>query len=181
MIWKRYIFREIVKIFALFLCSFFLIYSLIDYSTHMQDFIQNKEIQIHDIFIYYAHQFIKRANLLIPLALLIATIKVLTTFNTHRELLALQAAGISLKKLLRPFFFVALFCSLFNFLCSELLLPASLNYTDQFRHAHFKQPQTGKKERIPVVTLKDGSKLFYQYYDASRHLFFDVVWVRSLD
>ena len=99
MIWKRYILCEILKVFFLFLGCFFFLYSLIDYSLHMQDFIIDKRIQISHITTYYLFQFIKRADLLIPLALLISTLKVLFSLNSRGELIALQSSGVPAKKI----------------------------------------------------------------------------------
>jgi len=182
LIWERYFFREIIKVFILFLFVFYFLYSIMDYSTHMQDFIVDKQIQISDIFLYYANQFIKRADLLIPLALLIAAIKVLSTLNANRELVALQASGVKLKKLLSPFFLVACFCTCFNYFNGEYLLPNSLNYLDKFHYSHFKHMQKGRKrEPVHVLFLKDNSKLIYQTYDKEKKVFFDVIWLSSSD
>lgn len=181
-IWQRYFFKECIKVFGLFLFVFYLLYSLMDYSTHMQDFIVDKQIQISDIFLYYLHQFIKRADLLVPLALLVATIKVLCTLNANRELVALQASGLKLKTLMGPFFLLATFCTLFNYFNSEYLLPKSKNYLDLFHHSHFKHTQTQKKkEPVHVIGLKDNSKLVYQSYDAGKGVFFDVIWLSASD
>ena len=181
-IWKRYIFKELNKVFFFFLFCFFFLYGIVDYSTHIQDFVKDKHIQFADIALYYSCQFIKRADLLIPLALLIATIKVLCTMNGSRELVALQASGISKKKLFSPFFLMATFCCLFNLASVETLLPQSLNYLDSFRDAHFRHSFRGKRtEPFRVLHLKDGSKLIYQEYDAEKKVFIDVFWIRSFD
>jgi lipopolysaccharide export system permease protein len=179
-IWERYFLREILKIFGLFLFAFFFLYALIDYSIHMQDFHKDKTVQIADIIIYYSFQFIKRSTLLIPLALLVATIKVLCKFNANREWVALQASGLNFRKLMRPFFIIAIACSAFNYLATEFLLPTTLDYLDRFYYSHFKH-STGesKKHPIQVMSLKDNSKLIFQSYDSSRGAFFDVLWLQS--
>jgi lipopolysaccharide export system permease protein len=181
-LWQRLLLKEISGIFLLFLFGFFTIYALIDYSLHMQDFIKDQRIQFFDLLIYYFHQFVKRSPLLVPLALLIATIKVLCGFNASRELVALQAGGISLRRLMTPFFLVATLCSLYSAANAEFLLPRSLNYADQFHKAHFRHSMTGnRKERLHVLTLKDNSKLIYQTYNREQECFSDVVWIRSAD
>jgi lipopolysaccharide export system permease protein len=181
-IWERYLLREVFKVFFLFLGCFFFLYALIDYSLHMQDFIVDKRIQISHIAVYYVFQFIKRADLLIPLALLISTLKVLLTMNARGELIALQASGLPRKKILRPFFLVGLLCALFNLASSEFLLPSSLNRLDQFREKHFKHSRHGnRKEPVHVLPLKDRSKIVYQTEDKDKKLYNDVFWIRSGD
>lgn len=182
MIWQRYITKEICKVFALFLFAFFFVYVAIDYSTHMQDFIQDNKIQVGHLLVYYGHHFVKRSDLLIPLALLIATIKVLSSLNHNHELLALQTAGIKLKTLFKPFFLFAAACSLFLLASAEFVLPYSLNFIDQFHDNHFKHSTKGRrKEPIHALHLKDNSKLIYQSFDPSREALIDVLWVCSAD
>lgn len=177
MIWRRYLFSSILKVFFLFLGCFFFLYSLLDYSLHMQDFLVDKKIQFSHVFIYYFYQFIKRADLLVPLALMIATLKVLLTLNARGELVALQASGLSAKRLLRPFFLLALVCTLFNWASAEFLLPSSLNFLDRFRQDHFKHVDDKRKEPIHVLFLKDHSKIIYQKKE--KGLLYDVFWIRS--
>lgn len=182
MIWQRYFLREIIKVFALFLFGFFFLYSAIDYSMHMQDFLKDKSIQIIDVLNYYGLQFIKRAPLLMPLALLIATIKVLTTLSSHHELVALQISGLSFKRLMRPFFLVASVCVLFNLLSAEFLVPMSTSFLDKFYDDHLRRGKNGKdKYEVHSITLKDNSKLIYKSRDLSQNQFFDVIWLKSAD
>jgi len=179
-IWERYFLKEILKIFFFFLFCFFFLYSVMDYSLHMNDFISDKGIKFFDVLCYYTFQFIKRATLLIPLALLVSTIKVLYQLNSSRELVALQASGLKLKTILRPFFLIAILCSLFNYINLELLFPKAANYLDQFRYNHFKHiEKEAKKQPVHLLFLKDNSRLFYQSYDASKDSFFDVIWLAS--
>lgn len=181
-LWERYLLSEILKVFFLFLSCFFFLYSLIDYSLHMQDFIVDKTIQLSHIAIYYAFQFVKRAHLLVPLALLVATLKVLFALNTRGELIALLSSGLPRTKILRPFFFIGLLSALFNLLSGEFFLPASLNHLDQFRETHFKHSRRGnRKEPIHVLPLKDRSRIVYQTEDVEHSRYLDVFWIRSVD
>ncbi len=182
LIWKWYIFRETVKGFFLFLGCFYFLYAMIDYSTHMQDFIIDKRIQFSDMISYYSFMFIKRSYLLVPLAALIACIKQLLSMMLNGELLALQASGVSLKKIARPLIFLCGLCTLFNFFSFEHFLPSSLNFLDRFREQHFKHTRHGPRtEPVHALYLKDGSKIIYQTKDAEKNRFFDVFWIRSSD
>lgn len=178
-IWERYFLLEIFKIFFLFLFSFYFLYIAIDYCSHIQDFVQHSQIQFSKICAYYLFQFVKRADLLIPLALLVSTIKVLFSFNQHFELVAFQIGGIEIKKLMRPFLFVALFFAAFNLTLEEFVLPHSMNFIDRFYDAHLRHTFSTRKEPLHVLHLQDHSKLVYQYYDSSKQAFFDVVWIKN--
>ncbi len=181
-IWERYFFKEVTKVFILFLFLFFVGYSLLEYSIHMQDFAKDKNLKVYDVLTYFFYQFIKRATLLIPLGFLVAVIKTLCTANARKELVALQAAGISIKLILRPFFILGALLVVFIGFSTESLLPKSLTYLDEFRYAHFKHSQYGeRKEPIHVFYLNDNSKLIFQHFDQKNELFLDVIWVISID
>ena len=104
LIWQRYFIKEVLKIFFLFLLCFFSLYVLIDYSMHMQEISKNNKISFINLLYYYGMLFSKRGNLLLPLSLLISSVKVLTSLNQRNEFLALQTAGIPTHILTRPFF-----------------------------------------------------------------------------
>ena len=101
-LWQRYIFKECFKLFISLLAGFYFLYVAIDFSLHMHELSQN--ISILKIIQYYLYQFVKRADILLPVALLISTIKVLCRLNLRKELLGFQAGGIRAKKLLQPLF-----------------------------------------------------------------------------
>ncbi len=181
-IWERYLFKETLKVFFLFLGVFYFLYASIHYSTHMQDFLRSVNVPVLDIGIYYAYHFSKVAHLLLPLALLIGTIKVLTTLNANRELVALQACGMKLISLMRPFFLMATLCTLLSLLNFEFVAPKSAVYIRDFRVSHLKNDQRHKEtEAVQVLHLKDHTKLVYQTYDKERKLYLDVIWIRSID
>lgn len=182
LIWQRYLFKEMLKIFLLFLGCFFFLYGLIDYSLHMQDFVLDKKIQIGHLITYYTAQFVKRAELLIPLALLIATLKVLFSLNTRGELIALQASGVPRKKLLQPLFLLGILGLGFNLISGEYFLPSSLNQLDKFRKDHFRHSRhDNRRDPVHMLTLKDRSKLIYKEVDTANSVYNDVFWVRSID
>lgn len=178
-IWQRYLFGEILTIFFLFLGCFYAIYALIDYSLHMQDFMQDAKVTFFHILLYYSFEFIKRADLLIPLAVLITTIKVLFALNTKGELVALRSSGVSVKAILGPFFFLASALTLFNYISNEWILPSSLTFVDQFQEQHWKSTST--KHHLYTLSLPDQSKLIYQALDPQKQLLIDVFWLRNPD
>ena len=182
-LWQRYFLREILKIFFLFLSCFFLLYVLIDYSMHMQEILKNKSFSLSELMYYYAMLFSKRCDLLLPLSLLISTVKVLISLNHRNELLALQTAGISLHALTRPFFFVGLLCVAVNYLNFEILAPKSLHYIDCFEKKFLKKKKPPKTPQtsIHALLLEDGSHFLYQSYNPSKKEFFDAFWIHSID
>jgi len=180
-LWQRYFLKEILKIFLLFIGCFYFLYVLIDFSAHTKTF-QNENLHLREIIVYYLFQFTKRADILVPIALLIATIKVLTTLNLKNEVVALVSSGIPLRSLLKPFFFVAGLCALFLYVNFQWIQPQAMARVDAFEESYFHHnaKDTGM---VPVnsLYLKDRSLLIYQSFDPIRKQFFDVYWIRDFN
>jgi lipopolysaccharide export system permease protein len=79
-IWERYFFKEFIKVFLLFLFCFYGLYILIDYASHTSA-LPHHQIQLHlyEVARYYLFVFASRAEILLPLALLIAFVKTVST------------------------------------------------------------------------------------------------------
>jgi lipopolysaccharide export system permease protein len=178
-IWERYIFKDLLRCFFFFLFAFFLLYSLLDFSANASTLIKNNQMQIERILIHYMHQFFKRLPMLMPLALLISTMKVLFSLNIHKELVALQTSGVSIKRILYPFWILATFCCITGLINEEFLTPKSMKYLDQMKLAQTKASEEKNKKPFTILHLKDSSRLVYQNFDPEKKVFFDVYWIRS--
>lgn len=179
-LWHRYFFQEIFKTLFFFLFGFFILYSMIEYATHMDDFFKNEALNLRATLLYYLNQFLKRLDFLLPMALLLSTIKVLTGLNVQNEWTVFQAAGLSTRKLLAPFFAVAILCTVFLWANFQYFLPPALQNIDEFRMQHSHGSHLAKRrEKIHLIPLKDQSKLLYQAYIPEKHALFDVLWIKS--
>lgn len=182
-IWQRYFFKEILKVFFLFLFCFYGLYIVIDYTTHASTFHHHQNHFAWDSFIiYYASEFIHRSDVLIPFALLVATVRTVTKLNGNNELTALRAAGIPLKKLMSPFVYVGLFFTLLAFVNEQWFLPESMNWLKKTHDSHSSNKRKLHENLAAQhLVLKDETTLLFQYYDLSKGLFFDTFWVKSPD
>jgi len=182
-IWERYFLKETLKTFFLFIFCFYGLFVLVDYASHAASFHRGStSFQWKVIGFYYLLEFIKRLEVLAPFALLLATVKTLTTLNVHNELIALMASGVKLKRLMRPFLLVGLFFTVLLYLNTELLLPHVLK---QIKHMDNARSLTKHKNRnqpsVGHLVLEDGSTLLFQNYDSSKENFFDAYWIKSVD
>lgn len=177
-IWTRYFLKELAKFFTLFLLCFYFIYVLIDYTAHAKVF-QTVALSFKEILFYYGCQFTKRLDLLLPLTLMISTIKVATTAHVQNEILILTTGGLSYKKISIPFIMPALFACLVLYANFQYLQPLTLCKIENFELKHFK----GRLEPSPVnnLILEDGSLLIYHHFDTEKKAFCDVFWVKNLD
>lgn len=180
MIWERYLFKELSKIFLLLIAAFYFFYVLVDYSLHTKNFHQ-ESLSLGPLILYYLCQFSKQASLFIPVALMLAGIKVLTTMNIRGEIVALVSAGISRKRLVRPLLLFASSCSLFLYLNIQFIQPHLLEPLHLFEEQHIKGHLTENRPVVHSVTLQDNSLLLYQKFDPKEEAFLDVFWIDSFD
>lgn len=164
---------------ALILGCFYFFYVLIDYSAHTKVF-HNEGVALFEIFLYYAFQFTKRAEMFLSVAVMIATIKVLTTSQMRLEILALSCGGIGFKKILRPFLWIALACSLLLYANIQFLQPYAVSKIDAFERHYFKKREKKHSFKpVNALILEDNSLLLYQDFDREKQAFFDVFWLKN--
>jgi lipopolysaccharide export system permease protein len=106
-------------------------------------------------------------------------LRVLLDLNAHRELVALQTAGLSSQKLLSPFFILAALLAALSYANAEWVSPAARKNADDFYKAH--STNKTRNEKVFSLVLQDGSELVYQRYDPEKKELFDVFWIRSFD
>lgn len=178
-IWERFIFKEGLKVLLFFTFSFYFLYVLIDYSVHARSF-SHAHFSFFDICFYYFCHFTKRAGIILPFALLVACLKVLTSLNTKRELIALLAGGIALHRVMRPLLLLAFLTTAFLYLNAEVLFPFSEKSLKRIE-----ERETVIKEELPSnrllnsLSMKDGSTLVYQFFDNAENSFFDAFWLEN--
>ncbi|MBN4067115.1 LptF/LptG family permease [Simkania negevensis] len=176
-IWNSYAIKETLKVFILFILCFYSLYVLIDFSLHMHAFQQNRAT-ISALIAYYSYSFSYRAEILIPFALLLASIKVLSTMNANNEIVALLVAGVPLKKVMQPFLLLAIaFCALLYFNL-EFFLPSHAIKLEQFEETYLHGVTNRAPTKVHVFPLPDDSTLVYQKYDFAQEAFFDAYWIR---
>lgn len=182
-IWQLYFLKQFIRMFFLFLICFYGLYVVIDYASRTSIIARHQiHVQWLDWVRYYTFVFASRAEILLPLALLIAFVHTVCSLNAHQELVALLASGHDLRVLMRPFLAVGLFFVLLMYANEQFLLPEALKklrrIEDGTKHL--------KRRHVPdiavrQVILEDGSLLIFQDYDIAKQQFFDVYWVQSID
>jgi lipopolysaccharide export system permease protein len=168
-LWERATAKRLAKLTGLLVLVLALLYALLDWASH------DRSTSWSALLGLQAAQLILRLDLLIPFSLCIAATRLLAELARRGELAALQASGVTPRRLLRPFFAVALLAASLLYLNGQLVAPAAARLTraiagEQRREGEAKRPAIGR------VPLKDGSLLLYARYDGSMH---DCYWIRS--
>ncbi len=176
-IWQKYLFKRLTKTFSFFLVCLLAIYIVIDLSAHGVRFLSKSSFS--EITLFYLHSFASLLDLFFTLTFLLAVMRILIKLNTGRELVALQMAGISKKRLLSPFFVFAGFLSLLCYLNSQWFSPDAQELASTFKSSHKTKKNKVQKTPLFTVSLEDESELIYQSFEKEKKELFDVFWVRT--
>lgn len=182
-IWKKMIYKEILQSFLLFVISFFALFVLIDYCTHFQAFNKTSQVSYISLFTYYQCVFFKHAVIFISLSFLLASLKTLLSLNKSLELFALLTSGISLKRILLPFFIICLFLTGFLIFNFEIFSPTAEKFIISFESTSKKKNKKKKTDISQIFSLEseDGKKLIFQKKKESPETLFDVFYILSSD
>jgi lipopolysaccharide export system permease protein len=182
-IWERHFLSEFTKSLFTFLAGFYALYVLIDYANHTSNFHRhNVQFDWQKFVVYYLCDFVRQLEVLLPFALLIASIRTLCNLNVHNELIALMSGGTSIKTLMQPFIMIGLLCTALMYINAEWILPKAL---EELKYVNESRAKTHNKYNhetlVQTISLEDGSTFIFSNYDAAKKMFYDTYWIRNID
>ncbi len=180
MIWKRLFLVELWKSFLFILLCFFVFYVLVDYSSRISKFPLIR-FEFNILARYYGCVFVRRLEILVPFALLLANIKTLTARNQNNELIPLLASGVPMKTLMKPHLYSGFIAVVFLFFSAQYITPYAMEKLSLIEESCFFRKTKKEPRNIHMVHLEDKSLLIFQNRDRERDLLFDTYWVRTGD
>ena len=177
-IWYRYLFKQLIQSFCFLLSLIFIMYIVIDFSIRGIKILSHNT-SFFDIALNYLRYFSIYFDLFASISFLLASLKVLIDCNLHQELTALQMAGLSKRKLLSPFFFLAALLLFTSYANNQWFSPQSEEVAEKFVSTH--SLKKGKRKKVFSAALKDDSELIYQNFVKDSAELRDVYWIRSLE
>lgn len=175
-IWQKYLLSKLFKTFLFLLLCLFGVYVIVDLSAHGIRFFSKTTISA--VIFYYLNTFSTLLDLFFSLTFLLATLRVLFDLNGNREIVALQVAGISQKKLLFPFFFFAIVLGTISYINCQWLIPYSAEQSSHFKTA-YKSKKKQKNAKLYTIALEDQSELVYKSFHPDKKQLSDVFWIRT--
>ncbi len=126
----RYLFRQFSRNFFLVCGSLLAIYLLVDFFEKVDNFVeagQSATLTVQYLLLMF-RLFISQ---LMAVCLLLAAILTLGVLNHHRELLALKAGGLSLRRIVNPILGATLLFTFLNLAAAQWLLPETIGATNR--------------------------------------------------
>lgn len=149
---ERYLLREFLVPIVYCMATFVMIYLIIDLSDSLTAILK-AEPSVATILTYYACTVVMYIELLLPAALLLATLYTMWNLSRNSELTAMRANGISFGRLVRPFLGVALVMSLLAALSGEFVVPEARRWAEELRLNRFVPPENQVQERVPYYSV----------------------------
>ena len=161
----RYLLRELLIPLGYCLGGFLIFWISFNLFSELDEF-QKAHLQPFDILEYYFVASPELLTIVLPIALLLATLYALTNHARHQELTAMRAAGLSLWRISVPYLAVGLILSILLFLLREVWVPESAaraseifsryntNSSAFVRAISFKNARDGRSWTIPRYDLR---------------------------
>jgi lipopolysaccharide export system permease protein len=157
----RHVLREFLGYLVLGLIGFVVIFMVVDLFEKIDVFLDHRAplLLVVRFYLYRTPEIVVQ---ILPVALLLATFMALGQLNKFGELTAMRSAGVSLLRLLRPVFGVAMGAVVLVFALSERVVPLA----NRERDAIYERQIQGVRhedvtERADVTYLGEGGRIFY--------------------
>ncbi len=159
----RYLVRELLIPLGYCLSGFLIFWISSDLLSNLNTF-QQAKLSVVEIGEYYFVRTPELLTVVLPVALLLALLYVLTNLTRHHELTAMRAAGLSLWRLCTPYLVVGLSFSLALYLLTELWMPNSAERAEEIlkRHAAKQQNAADRAWRNDLKFHNDGENRFWR-------------------
>ncbi len=181
MLWSRYFFVRFLKLSVLFIILSYTLFVMADMVGHMKDILDPKTSKKMWL-AYYAAMFARRLDILVPFSSGIAATIVMTKAMQENVMIPLMCSGLSLKKFLSPFVMGALFFTFSIWSNYQWIYPRALPAHSLIIETDFGREKPKEKEnRLGVVMLQNGERLFFNTYSHKKRLLKDVFWYISQD
>ncbi|MGD8562584.1 MAG: LPS export ABC transporter permease LptG [Desulfarculaceae bacterium] len=124
-----YISREFLKLFGFLMVGFVSIYTIFDFIEKVDNF-QEAGVPTSTMLTFFFLQIPALTSLLMPLAVLMATVITLGLMAKHNEIVAIKTAGVSIFRLSLPIMLLAIALALSSALLNEAVVPRTKEQTN---------------------------------------------------
>ncbi|RMG61372.1 MAG: LPS export ABC transporter permease LptG [Deltaproteobacteria bacterium] len=155
---KRYFATEFIKIFAFTISGLLLLFHLVDFVEHADNFLA-RGASVPEVFLYYLYLTPGYFTLLLPYALLVAATVTLVIRSRFNETIAAFASGVSLLSLISPILVTSFVLSLFSFFVSENVTPITSLKARELKATYIKSTERAARFFQNRYWLKSGQAL----------------------
>ena len=157
----RYLTREFATYLGLGLIGLLTLFLVVDVFEKIDVFLDHRASPWL-VARFYFFQLPAWAVLVLPIALLLATFLSLGQLNKFGELTAMRVSGVSLVRILRPVFALAVAATLGSFLFNEVVVPRATGVRDRIYDQQIQRlNRATPNERADVTYLGEGGRIYF--------------------
>ncbi len=160
----RYIISKFLSTYVFLIAVVIVITIIFDYNEKIDKFTQSNVGMEKIIFEFYLNFIPYFINLFSPLFLFIAVIFVTQKLTDNSEIIAMRAAGMSFKRILRPYLFSALLIALITFVLGAYVIPKGNVASVNFENTYLKKKKIGSAENIQMQ-VDTGVVAYITHFD----------------
>ena len=134
----KYIFGEFWRIFVSTALGLPILVVIIDLTDQLGKYLE-RELPRKDIALSYLFWIPESMFLVLPAAVLFATVFSIANITRHSEITAAKASGISFYRLIRPIFFGAVLATMIGLALSEIIPPANAKRIELLRENEYQR------------------------------------------
>jgi len=147
---SKYLSREFFRVFSLSIGAFLGLYLIVDLFERMGMLMKYQASFSHAL-LYFLYKIPLILFQVIPVAVLLGTLLTLGILCRNNEITALKAGGVSLSRIVLPFFIIGTLVSGFSFFLNEFVVPYTnrkLKITEEIKIKRRKALATFKQNKI---------------------------------
>lgn len=146
----RYIIVKFLSTYVFLITIIITIAIIFDFNERIDKFTQSHVSMQKVIFDYYLNFIPYFINLFSPLFVFIAVIFFTCNMANNSEIIAMKAAGMSFRRLLRPYFFSALLIAVTTFLLGAYVIPKGNVAKVNFENTYIKKKRSTVVENVQL-------------------------------
>ena len=162
----RYILAKYIKTFLLALALIIVIVITFDLSEKLDDFLGHHAPLSKIIFEYYFNFIPSFVNLYSPLFIFIAVIFFTSKMAGNTEVIAILGAGISYRRMLRPYLYGSVIVAMVVLLLGNFVIPFSNRTVSQFEEQYVKHRKASYYHNIHFQA-EAGVQIYSENYDVA--------------
>jgi len=166
---SRYISTEFVLVFLLSIGAFNVIYLVIDFFESVKKFLEH-DAPLGLILQYYLCKIPIITFQTLPLAVLLSTLVTLGLLSRHMEITAMKANGISLYRITRPIFLLAMLIAFITFFGNEYLVPYAYQRSEHIMNVEVrKRDSKASFKNLNIWYREDAGVYNFQAFEPDRN------------
>ena len=177
-IFDRYMVRGFLGPFIWCLFLFVVMAVIIDIFSFIEDIVKFK-IPLTSIIAFYVYYSPTILIQVIPMAVLLSAIYVLSNLNKHNEIVALKSSGVSLWRILAPLLILGFIISIVTFIINDKVIPVSSKVSNVIRRDELeKEKHNDKQAKLieSVAIYGSGDRIvFARNYDTEKKHLSDII------